>query len=470
MGFGDNKMKKIGLLLAICLPVTIACVDLMALSIALNNIMHDFSSTIDKTQWILGAYTIGTAAFLISTGKLADFYGRRKLLVLGVFLFAGSSLVAVFSNSINLLIACRFAQGISSGMMMTTVISIITHSFAPQMRGPMIAKWGFSLGLGLAMGPTVGGLLIHLLNWRAIFAINIPICLVSYFLIVNFISESKDENTKQKIDWLEIGLLTILLILLATILSSAANLGWLSNTIKMLTILFISLAILFIFIEFKKEQPLIDYILFKQPNFVGATVSGLLSYFCLYAWLFIFSIYLQKALGMSSLKASLLCSSFSVAMALNSNLVAKLMKRQSNKTLMQSGFLLAIVAFIWMATITVDTAVWQFALMFFLLGIAITTINAPSLTAATENVPAHKAGIASGIIFTIRWLGGSAGIIVATAVFQTVSNNYVGSLKSSLTAGLSAACITLAIAAITGFICSSTLISYGKSVELNEAG
>src|SRR5437870_4283307 len=135
-------------LLALCLPMVVACIDVMAVSIAINTIMRDFSASITKAQWLLSAYTIGTAAFLIVIGKLADIYGRRKLYLLGVFIFSLSSLIAAFSGNIDTLIFARFFQGIASAILMMSSIAIITQSFSSLERGPIIAKWGFALSLG----------------------------------------------------------------------------------------------------------------------------------------------------------------------------------------------------------------------------------------------------------------------------------------------------------------------------------
>jgi len=395
----------------------------MALSVAINDIMQDFAVSMNKAQWLLSGYTIGTAAFLILIGKLADVYGRRKLLLIGIIIFALSSFTAAISNKIDFLLISRFIQGISSAMMMTTVISIITNNFPPEMRSSMIARWGVSLGLGLAIGPLIGGLIIHLFNWRIIFLVNIPICLMSYFLVTQFIEESKDTISQSKINWLESILLTFLLLLLITALSEGSYWGWLSQYTIILSISFLLLLFAFIFIERKKKNPLIDISLFRNLNFCSATFCGFISYFCMYGWLFIIGIYLQSAYSLTSLLTGVLCSSFSIAFAFTSKLLSKIIKNSENKSLIQTGFVLSIIDFLWMTTITVSTQVWLLILMFFLLGASIMLINAPSLAAATLETPSHKAGIASGIIFTIRWLGGSIGVAIVALIFKFVSND-----------------------------------------------
>lgn len=151
------------LTVALCAPLVITCVEIMAISVALRQIMQEFSSTIETAQWLISAYTLGIASFLIVVGRLADLYGRRRLLIIGVVLFGLASVLATVSMTMPQLIACRFIQGVASSMISTTVISIITHHFPKEIRGSMIAKWSISLGVGLSVGPLVGGLLIYFL-------------------------------------------------------------------------------------------------------------------------------------------------------------------------------------------------------------------------------------------------------------------------------------------------------------------
>jgi EmrB/QacA subfamily drug resistance transporter len=434
--------KQSLLLLSLCLPVTIACIDLMALGTAIDKIRFDFSTSITTTQWLLSGYTIGTASFLITIGRMADIFGRRKTLLLGVLLFALSSLIASISNSIDLLIFSRFSQGVASSIMMTTVISIITNHFPSELRSPVIAKWAFSLGIGMTIGPLIGAILVYYLNWRAIFAINIPICILAYYLIFTYVPESIDKASNITIDWIETIILSVVMILLVTILSQGKMWGWLSFTTLLLLSFFIISFLSFFYIELSKGHPLIDLSLFTLKNFSTATFCGFLSYFCMYAWLFLFSSYLQKSHGLTALKTGLVLSSFSIAFVFSSKLINPMSKKFGNKKLIHIGFILSIFVFLLMSTINLNTGLNQLAIMFFLLGICITLLNATSMIMATEIVPGNKSGIASGTIFTIRWLGGSIGIAVIAMVYES---------------RVSIPCFVLAIVSLIGFIFSTLL-------------
>jgi len=432
-------------MLALCLPVTIACVDVMAVSVAIAPITKNFSSSLQTSQWLLSGYTIGTGAFLITIGRLADLYGRRKILMVGLWMFALASLAASMSLGIYYLIISRFFQGVASAMMMTTVMSIITNEFSPEERGRVISTYGISLGLGLASGPAIGGLLIAYFNWQAIFLINLPICVISAWLIMEYLPESKSEEGKSSIDWLETIILTLLLLMAVIIISQGGVFGGHSLFMTASYAIFTALLGVFLYVERSKSNPIIDITLFTKPNYFGATACGFLSYFCMYAWLCIIGIYLQNVDGLTAMKAGLLCTPFSLAFAFSSRALVHLFKRYNNKQIIQAGFLLSTAAFLWMATISPMTSQLTMLMMFFMLGVGITVVNAPSMVAATEHVPLKKAGLASGLIFTIRWIGGSVGVIVVTLIYHNFSESIMYS------------CIALAISAVFGLLMTLTL-------------
>ncbi len=144
------------LMVALCLPVMMACVDIMAVSVALHNIMTTFNVNVVKVQYLLSAYTIGTAALFLLFGRLADKYGRKKLFIIGVTAFGVASLFAAIANSFVLLLFARLIQGISSSIMMTATVAVISHTHDNQVKINMLIRWGGALGFAMAMGPFFG--------------------------------------------------------------------------------------------------------------------------------------------------------------------------------------------------------------------------------------------------------------------------------------------------------------------------
>lgn len=435
------------LIFALCFPVALACIDVMAVSVALNNIIHDFVTTISRVQWLLTSYIIGTAAFLVTIGRLADKYGRRKLLLCGVALFGVSSLAAGLSPTMLLLIVSRFVQGVASAMLMTTVVSIIMHSISLAERPQAVAHWGMSLGLGMALGPLFGGFILHFFTWRFIFLINIPLCIFVYALINCFVPESKNDMPF-KINWLETVIFTVLLALVVLLLSEGSLWGWASLSSLLIEIAVVLCLVLFVFLAKNQQDSIIDFSLFRVKNYLAATLCGFASYFCMYAWLFVYNIYLQNHLKMSPLHAGFLVASYSLGFAMSSRYVAKAIRMLGGKMTMQLGFVAAVMALCLMAIFSHASTISELAILFYLFGIGITFINAPSITLATEFVSTQKSGSASGVLFTIRWLGGVLGVAIISILYQLFAQPY----------GLQISCMALSAVAIAGLILCSVKI------------
>lgn len=446
----DSKYTGLFLLLALCLPVAIACVDIMAVSVALNPIMTQFSASISETQWLISAYTIGTASFLILVGKLADLYGRRKLLLWGISLFGLASVMAASAPAMLILILARFLQGVASSMMMTTVVSIIVHRFEHEERTHVLSKWALSLGAGMSLGPLVGGIILHFASWPFIFVVNIPICIASYYLAVKYIPESKDPSGKIKIRWGEAVLLSLVLILLVLIFSEGEILGWQSHLMSGLILSFLVAVCFYGLVLRYRGSVFVDLSLFKLKNYFEGAACGFLSYFCMYAWLFIFGLYLQKDCGMSPLQTGMMFISYSATSAVCSHFIGKIIKKWGRKIPVQFGFGTALIAFLWMSHITPHTPIWQLIIMSAMLGVMLTFVNVPSMNLAMSSIPPEKTGIASGTVFTIRWLGGSIGVAIITLIFQ------VGSGFSALTP-MSYACFGMAFFVAIGFLFGSLI-------------
>lgn len=449
MTFIKNIFPTTLLIFAICFPVMISCIDIMAITVALNDIMRDTHSSIENTQWLISGYTIGIAAFLILIGRLADKYGRKKILSYGIVLFGLASLICATSSSIHWLMVGRFLQGVASSMLMTTALALITNNFPVEKRAMAFGQWGMALGIGLAIGPLVGASIIYVTNWRWIFIINLPLCILSYYLAKRYIKEFKDEINQIKIDGLSAIILSILSV--GITMAFSENSFWSLSYMSILTVIFFFL-LLFIFISMEKNSsfPLVDIALFKYQNYFPAMLASSIAYFCLYAWLFLFNLYLQSALGYSPIKAGIILTSYSIAFAVNSTISGKMIKRFGNKTTMQYGFIVMTMALLLLSSIHETSSTFFLIVAFFIFGVGVTSSLLPTNHAATEFIPPEKTGIASGMIFTMRWLGGSVGVALTTIVFNALSHHQHIQPIMAMTHGLSISCLMLAGISILG--------------------
>jgi DHA2 family multidrug resistance protein-like MFS transporter len=448
------------ILFALCLPMFIACIDIMALSLALKIILDQFHTTVAEAQWLFTAYMIGTAAFLIPIGKLADSYGRVKILNYGIWIFAVASIIAGFAMNMPMLILGRFMQGLAGAIMMTASLSIITHNYPREHRGHAIAIWGMAMGLGLALGPLLGGAILNFgLSWRFIFLINLPVCLIVSYLVMRYVPDSKASKI-EIISWLEVIVLIAILFLIVLILADGSSFGWLSNMMLLSYVALIVFASVLMYLLRNSKNPIIDVSLFKVKHFTPAVMCGSISYFCSYAWLFIFSLYLQKNLNFTALHSGLLIAAYSFSFAVNAMLTSMLMRRYGNKSVMQLGFVIMVASLVGMLFIDRYPSNILITVLFALFAMGVTYVNAPSITATAANVPTEKSGLVSGLMFTIRWVGGLIGVALITEVYNYVSTNSHAILPAT--------CMVMASFAFLGWIVTTFFLQHDAAYAANK--
>lgn len=446
------------------------CIDVMALSVALDVIVFEFQTPIYQTQWLFTAYMIANSAFLIAAGHFADLYGIRRFLLFGILGFTAASAIAACSYNFWLLVVARGFQGIAGAVIMTTSIALITSNFSLIERSQILSRWIFSVGLGLAFGPIVGGIIVHMINWRLIFIINLPIGIVVYFLVKKYLPDSKIDNSTEKPGVLNAILLSLTIAILAAILTEGPELGWQSKPLFMAYISFISSSILFLHYEMKGDHSIIDFRLYSQSSFIIGVFSGFFSYFFMYAWLFIFSLYLQDVRGLSPLTASFVCISYSIAFAFSPLIFDKFFSNLDGVDFIRAGFVGVILSFVGMSINPMFAPLSLLMLTFFLLGLSIALINVSSMLMATRSAAKSMAGSISGAIFTVRWLGGAIGVVIATIIYHTTASftqsaMLASGIKPSLSLGLTVTFMTLATLSLLCFLLVSI---YAHKIKLTD--
>lgn len=406
------------ILLILYLPMMTACVDVMAVSVALKPIIHHLHITLHGAQWLMSAYFLGIASFLIVSGWLADIYGPRKILLYGVAIFAGSSAIAWLASSLFFLVAARFLQGIGCGIMMTVTVAVIARLVSESRRNQAIAWWGVSLGFGLTLGPVIGGVLLTVASWRMIFFVNIPLCLASFFAILYYVPKMPKSVAGAKINWFRALLLIITIVLPVYLITELMFFDQLNHWVFLFGLVFVGFLIFGRRYYFRDG---IDLSLFKSKQYIIGVMSGAISYYCSYAWLFYMNIYLQAGLSFSSLSSGVVMMAYSISFALNSILLTRLLGRLDRVRLMQAGFFIMFLSFVIMLFIHLHVSLFVLLASFFMLGIGMTTINTPSVSLAVSSVPVERSGTASGVMFTIRWLSGALGVICVTFIFHLYS-------------------------------------------------
>src|SRR3984957_10658964 len=300
-----TRGQRIAILLICSMSLLIVGLDVTIVNVALPSIGRDFHAPLSGLQWTVDAYTLVLASLLMLSGSTADRLGRRRTFVIGLLTFAAGSLLCSLAPNLTTLIVFRMVQAVGGSMLNPVAMSIITNTFTiPRERAQAIGVWGAVVGLAMARGPGVGGLLVTSVGWQSIFWINIPIGLTAVVLALRYIPESK-APVARKVDLPGQVLVILILSSLTYGIIEGPDKGWSSNLIVgAFAIAVVSLAA-FLICERRTREPLIDLRFFRSVPFSSAAVIAVASFAALGGFLFLNTLYLQEVRGLSALKAGI---------------------------------------------------------------------------------------------------------------------------------------------------------------------
>ncbi|WP_316762068.1 DHA2 family efflux MFS transporter permease subunit [Streptomyces herbicida] len=407
------------LVLAVCcLSVLLVSLDTTILNVALPSIQQDLHCSVAGLQWTLDAYTIVLASLLILAGSTADRVGRRRVLRLGLVLFTGGSALCSLAPSLNWLIVFRMAQAVGGCMLTPVAMAVIANAFPrPPERARAIGVWGGVVGISMAAGPILGGVLVQIAGWRSVFWLNVPIGLAALVLAALFVPESRASRPR-RVD--PVGQLLVIAALgtLTYAIIEAPGRGWTSPVIVACLIAAAGASAGLVPYEKRRDEPLIDPRLFRSAPFSGATVMAVCAFTALGGFLFANALHLQGDLGLSALDAgirllpmavlSLLCPPLSGRMVAGRGSRIPLLIAGAGIT---AGGALAVPA----TRSGGGPGVLLYA-AYALFGLGFGFVNAPITDTAVSGLPRAQAGVAAAIAATSRQVGAALGIAVSGAV------------------------------------------------------
>ncbi|GAA1908040.1 MFS transporter [Williamsia serinedens] len=416
MGQELDARRKTIILATCCLSLLIVSMDVTILNVALPDIRRDLGASVSGLQWVIDIYTLTVASLLLLSGATADRFGRRRVFQIGLTVFAVGSLLCSLSTSVDMLIGARFLQAIGGSMLNPVAMSIITQVFTgKQERAKAVGVWGAVVGISMALGPIVGGVLIDTLRWQSVFWINLPICAAAIVLSAIYVPESKSA-TVRRLD--PVGQV-LGIVFMATIVSGlieGPNMGWDDPRTVALFGVGVAGLVAFVAWELRHHSPFIDVRFFRSVPFSTATVVGIMAFASYGAFLFLMSSYLQNVRGLSAIHAGLMYLPIAVATLAFSPLSGRLVGRHGTRpSLMCAGVLLTVGSAL-LTLFTPTTPLWQVLATFFLFGMGFGLVNAPITTSAVSGMPRERAGAASAVASTSRQLGTSLGVAISGSV------------------------------------------------------
>jgi EmrB/QacA subfamily drug resistance transporter len=398
--------------------------DITIVNVALPAIEKALNASFSDLQWVVDAYALALATCVLTAGALADLFGRRRVFVIGIVLFTIASAACGIANDPLFLIIARGLQGIGGAAMFATALALISQEFHGKERGTAFGIWGATIGLAVAIGPLVGGMLTSWLSWRWIFLVNIPIGIGAVWLAMMKLRESSDPELS-RLD--PVGLVTLtggLFTLILGLIEGNSH-GWSSGLIIGLFVAAAVLLTAFVIAEAVQEKSMIDLSLFRRPAFVGAQITAFAISSTLFAMFLYLTLYLQDVLRLSPLQTGVRFLPLSLVSFVAAPLAGRLSARVPIRLLLGGGLALCALSLWLMSGITINSS-WTTLLAGFIVGgIGIGFVNAPLATTAVSTVRVERAGMASGLNNTFRQLGIATGIAALGAIFQNKVGGHV---------------------------------------------
>ncbi len=448
---------------AMCFALFMIMLDNTVVNVALPSIQNDLGSTLSGLEWTVNGYTLSFAVLLATGGRLGDIFGRRRVFLIGIVLFAASSVAAGLAPGTTTLIASRIVQGIGAALMMPATLSIITNAFEPHERGKAIGTWAGVSALALAIGPVVGGLLTEHVSWRAIFYLNVPVAIAAVAATLFAVRESRDESVGREVDYLGVGTLTAGLTALVLALIEGNSWGWGSAGVIALFATSVVMLGAFVAIEQRVKAPVVEFPLFASRNFIGTNLIALIVTFAMLAQFFFIALYMQDILGLSPLEAGVRFLPATLMIVLIAPIAGRMTDRVGPRWLISAGLLLVSGALYWLTTIEVSTTYADIWPSFVLMGVGMALVMSPMSTAAMNAVDASKAGVASGLLSMNRMIGGTFGVAVIGAVLQSQAPTGTDDPVAFVHAFSSGMWVATAVA-LAGVVVAVTMLR-GKATE-----
>ncbi|WAZ21580.1 MFS transporter [Streptomyces cinnabarinus] len=402
------------LVLAICcLSLLIVSLDNTVLNVALPSMQRDLHADTAGLQWTIDAYTLVLASLLMLAGSTADRIGRKRVFMAGLVVFSLGSLLCSLAPDLNLLIAARMVQAVGGSMLNPVAMSIITNTFTDSReRARAIGVWGAVVGISMAAGPLVGGLLVDTVGWRSIFWLNLPVGMAALALTLRYVPESRAPQPRRVDPVGQVLVITLFGSLTYAIIEAPTSL---TSVIPFAVLAAAALAGLLRY-EPRRADPLIDLRFFRSAPFSGATVIAISAFAALGGFLFLSTLYLQNVRGLSALQAGLWMLPLAVPTFLCAPLSGRLIGTRGPRIpLLIAGVTMTTSALLF-AALDAETSNTTLFLGYVLFGIGFGFVNAPITNTAVSGMPRAQAGVAAAVASTSRQLGQTLGVAVVGAV------------------------------------------------------
>jgi EmrB/QacA subfamily drug resistance transporter len=436
-------------LVTVCIGAFMNQLDASIVTVAFPTLQRSFHAGLGSVTWVGLSYLLVLVGLVTGVGRMADMVGRKLLYMYGFIVFIIGSGLCALAPSLLALDGFRVLQGVGAAMIQANSVAILVLALPREKLGRGIGIQGAAQALGLALGPTIGGLLIALGGWRLIFFVNVPVGIVGTVMAWFLIPRSRHLQDRVPFDWLGLGLFVPAVAALLSAVSFGNSAGWTSPAIIGLFLLAVALGAAFIRRERHTPDPMLDLTLFKRVPFAAGIASGLLSYLVLFGTLFVVPFYLERALHLSPGRSGLMLGVMPIALGITAPVAGRLAEQLGARPLTVAG--MAISAAVMGALIVAHGSLLFIVVELAVLGVGLGLFTPPNNAAIMGAVPREQSGLASGVLNMTRGMGTAMGLAFSSLVFGLVAGSEHAS-AALVTSGFKASAAFLGLIALMAMV------------------
>jgi MFS transporter, DHA2 family, multidrug resistance protein len=399
--------------------IFISAMDMTIVNVALPDMSNDLDAGIGELQWVLDAYLVSLAGLLLVGSGLADRFGRRRVFLSGFVGFAAASVLTAASQTVSEVIAARVLMGVAASCVLPPALSLLAVLFPPELRPKAVGVWSAVGGVGLALGPVVGGVLVDVAGWRWVFLVNVPFVLLAAPLGLRWLPESRRPGAPP-LDLPGVALSTVALIGIVFALIEGVDAGWTSPAVLCAMAMGLAGGVAFFAVELRRAAPLFDVRVLARPRVAAGALAILAAYIATLGMLFLLPQYVQYVQGESALASGLELAPFGLGLGALSPLSGRLMRRYGPRVPLLAGLLIAAAGFVSLLFLSGGSSPVRVVVGTGIVGCGFGLTFPPATAVIMNDVGLEKAGDGAAVNQLARQVGGALGVAIVGSVFAAI--------------------------------------------------